>query len=340
MPFDSRLQRGAAETDALIPEEVSREIHQAAVEKSVVLQRLRKVPMSTSQQRMPVLDTLPTAYWLTGDTLNDRDTGLKQTTAQKWANKYLYAEEMAVIVPIPEALLEDLKYGRYDVWGEIKPRIAEAIGTKLDAAVLFGTDAPATWPNSLVEGAVAAAHTVTIGTSTIDLVDDFDAAVALIEADGYEFTGTVARIQARSALRRLRDANNQFLFDSGGPANTGAQSSGGRVATLRDEPISFSRSGLTGFATGATGYSMIVGDWNEAIIGVRQDITFKMFDQGVIQDAAGNIVHNLLQNDMVALRAVCRYAYQVPNPITLQQSVEASRWPFAALVQRAGAGGE
>ncbi|MCR4375912.1 MAG: phage major capsid protein [Acidobacteria bacterium] len=340
MAYDSKLQRGAAETDALIPEEVSREIHQAAVEKSVVLQRLTRVPMSTSTQRMPVLDTLPEAYWLTGTTLNDRDTGLKQTTTQKWANKYLYAEELAVIVPIPEALLDDLKYGRVDVWGQIKPRIAESIGKKLDSAVLFGTDAPSTWPNSIVEGAVAASHSVTIGTSTIDLVDDFDAAVALIEADGFLFNGTVARIQARSALRRLRDANNQFLFDSGGPANTGAADSGGRQASFRDEPISFSRSALTGFATGATGYSMIVGDWGEAIIGVRQDITFKLFDTGVIQDAAGNIIHNLMQQDMVALRAVARYAFQVPNPVTLSNTTEATRYPFAVLVQRAGAGGE
>src|SRR5690606_33971344 len=117
----------------------------------------------------------------------------------------------------------------------------------------------------------------------------------------YMFDGTIARIQARSALRRLRDANNQFLFDTGGPSNQGAADSGNRFPTLRDERIAFSRSGLAGFATSADQYSMIVGDWGEAIIGVRQDITFKMFDQGVIQDGAGNIVHNLLQNDMVAL---------------------------------------
>ncbi|NLV74050.1 MAG: hypothetical protein GXY52_05140, partial [Chloroflexi bacterium] len=40
---------------------------------------------------------LPTAYFVDGE------TGLKQTTKVEWANVMLSAEELAVIVPVPQS---------------------------------------------------------------------------------------------------------------------------------------------------------------------------------------------------------------------------------------------
>lgn len=62
----------------------------------------RKLPNMTSKQtRIRVLDFLPTAYWVDGD------TGMKQTSMQAWDNVYLTAAELAVIVPIPESVFDD-----------------------------------------------------------------------------------------------------------------------------------------------------------------------------------------------------------------------------------------
>ena len=65
----------------------------------------------------------------------------RQTSSMAWEKKRLYAEELAVIIPIPEAVLDDTNY---DIWGEVKPRIVEAMGRRIDEAVLFGTGAPST----------------------------------------------------------------------------------------------------------------------------------------------------------------------------------------------------
>ena len=111
----------------LIPEPVTREIFQGVTEQSAVLRAGRKLPNMTSKtQTINVLDMLPIAYWVDGD------MGFKQTAAQAWEKKKLHAEELAVIIPIPEAVLADTNY---DIWAEVKPRIVEAMGRRVDEAI-------------------------------------------------------------------------------------------------------------------------------------------------------------------------------------------------------------
>src|SRR5699024_8490367 len=118
--------------DSLIPEENAREIIQGVVATSAVLSRGRKLPnMSSKTYKMPVLDMLPIAYFVDGD------SGAKKTTKQAWDKKVITAEEIAVIVPIPESVLDD---SDYDIWAEVRPRIEEAFGKVIDGAVLFGVN--------------------------------------------------------------------------------------------------------------------------------------------------------------------------------------------------------
>ena len=334
MPYNSVAGRATPGVGPLIPEDVQRDIVQSVEEKSTAMRLMPHVTMKRAQQRIPVLTQLPIAYWLTGASLDARDRGLKQTTSMQWDNVYLNAEEMAVIVPIAKALLDDMDY---DFWSQVKPKVTEAFGIALDEAIFFGNQAPSTFPPAIVTAAASAGNVLVVGaTAGQDYLGDINQAMGLVEADGYDVSGFWARKQVKAKLRGMRTTTNGFILLGD---DTGPQGST-NVGTIYGEPVYYSNAGMTEFGTGATGYSMIGGQWDQSMLAIREDITMEMFDSGVIQDAAGVIIFNLLQQDMVALRVIARFAWAVPNPINRQQPTAASRYPFFALQQKASTGGE
>jgi len=316
MPYTNYISR--TDAAALIPEEAQKEIIQSVAEASVVMKLGRRLAnMSRKQFRMPVLSLFPTAYFVD---VAPEDKALKQTTEVNWENKYINAEEIAVIVPIPEAVLDDVDY---DIWGEIKPLIAEEFGRVFDAAVLFGTGAPAaTWPTDIAAQCVVAGNDVTLGVGADMYEDIFDVngVIGELEADGFMHNGAVADMGMRARLRGLRDADGGLIF------SRSVQDAGSYM--LDGEPMHFPRNGCWDIAQA----HMIVGDWSQLVYSVRQEMTYKLLTEAIIQDAAGNIVYNLPQQDMVALRCVMRLGWQVPNPINRVNAVEATRYPFASLV--------
>lgn len=300
---------------ALIPEAVSREIIQTVPEMSAVMRMARRLPnMTRKQLRMPVLSGLITAYFVTGD------TGLKQTAEAAWENRYVNAEELAVIVPIPEAVLADQDY---DLWAEIRPRITEAFGIAFDQAVLFGTNAPSDWPDDLLAGATSASQTITVGSVGSDVFDDVmgeGGVIAQVEEDGYMVSGHIAALSMRAKLRGLRDLQGQPLFNRVMQAATQYE--------LDGVPVDFPRNGSMIPASAL----MFSGDWSQLVYSIRQDITYKVLTEAVIQDGNGAIVYNLAQQDMVALRAVMRLGWQLPNPINRINTNSSTRYPFSAYV--------
>lgn len=307
---------------ALIPEEASKEIFESITEGSSVLKLSRRLAnMSRKQYRLPVVSLLPTAYFVDQKGTSDNFGTKKQTTEMNWTNKYINAEEIACIVPIPESTLADADY---DIWAEIQPHIIEAFGAKVDAAILFGdnaSDVPSTWPDGILNG-MPATHKIELGTGT-DLYDDiFDVGgvFAKVEEDGYFVTGNIADLSMRAQFRGLRDTDGQPIFKKSMQDET--------AWMLEDSEVVFPRNGSMVAASAL----MFTGDWKQLVYSIRNDITYKMLTEGVITDANGTIVHNLAQEDMVALRVVFRMGWQLPNPINRIQATEANRYPFSALV--------
>ena len=317
--FDIQLFEGDAQiidrtgAASLIPEENAREIIQGVVTQSAVLQRGRKLPnMSSKTYKMPVLDMLPIAYFVNGD------TGAKKTTKQAWDKKCITAEEIAVIVPIPEAVLDD---SDYDIWGEVKPRVIEAFGKVIDGAVLFDLDKPSTWRDGVVTTATKAGSVVTLATGD-DLYDKImaeEGIIAKIEESGYFVNGHMADISMRAKLRGLKDTTGNPIFKS--------DMQNGTTYSLDGSPMNFPNNG----AFDKSKALMISGDFSQLVYAIRQDITFKLFTEGVVQNTDGSIAYNLMQNDMVALRAVMRLGWEIPNPINSMKTDKTKRCPFAIL---------
>lgn len=303
--------------ESLIPTQESNEIIQGVVTQSAVLTRGRRLANMTSRQyKMPVLDMLPIAYFVNGD------TGQKQTTKQAWDKKFITAEEIAVIVPVPESVLDD---SEYDIWGEVKPRIIEAFGQKIDGAILFDIDKPSTWRDGVATTATKAGSVVTFadGDSLYDKIMGVDGVIAKVENCGYFVNGHMSDISMRAKLRGLKDTTGQPIFKSDMQSGTNY--------TLDGSPMNFPNNG----AFDKSKALMISGDFSQLAYAIRQDITFKLFTEGVIQNADGTIAYNLMQNDMIALRAVMRLGWEIPNPINQIQKDKTKRCPFSIL--KAGA---
>lgn len=301
----------------LIPEPVTKEIIQGAVAESAVLRMARRLADMTSKtQTLNVLDALPTAYFVNGEaTDSGAGDAFKQTTKMAWAKKKIYAEEIAVIVPIPEAVLDD---SNYDIWGEIRPRLSEQFGKLIDAAILFGTDKPSTWRKGVVPSAIDAGNGVAAGTSIFDDIMGANGLIAKVEQDGFNPNGVMSAVQMRGQLRGLKDTTGQPIFKTDMQGST-------RYA-LDGMDMYFPMNG----SFDPSQAQMIVGDWSQLVYAIRQDITFKIFTEGVIQNPTTKAIeYNLMQNDMVALRAVMRLGWEIANPINAYNADIENPFPFS-----------
>ncbi len=302
-----------SDAEAIIREQIVEAIAQDTVKTSVFMSLAKKLPNMTSKQtRIRVLDFLPTAYWVNGD------TGMKQTSSQAWDNVYLTAAELAVIVPIPEAVLDDAEF---DIMGEVTPRVTEAIGQRVDSAIIFGVNRPAEWQNDIITLARQAGNNVELGANPdyyAKLLCE-DGVFAKVEDDGYSVNGVVASTNMKAKLRGLRDDSGQPIFNK--------NMQGATQYSLDGAPMYFPDNGS--FDNGIA--QMVAGDFAKAVYAIRQDVTVKILTEGVIQDPnTKEIVYNLAQQDMVALRVVFRMGWALPNPAT-RMDEDRVGCPFAYL---------
>ena len=293
-----------SDVEDLIDEQVASEIFEGVIRNSKALSMFRRLPNMTSDKtKLRVLDSLPVAYFVDETTNNGR----KNTTKMAWDKKYINAAELAVIVPIKENVLNDASI---DIWAEVKPRVEEAMGKKIDNAVFFGIDKPTDWRAGLVPSVVSAGATVP--ETQNGLYSDINDAMVKVEESGYEVNSILGGVGLKGKFRMMTDKNGQ-------PLNT-------------TEIGSLSRNYMDNGVWDDNTAKLIVGDFNQAVYALRQDVTYKVLDQAVIQDPSdGSILYNLAQDDMVALRVTMRLGWEIPNPVNALNETSA-RFPFAALV--------
>ena len=288
--------------EALIDTQVANEIFEGVVRESKALSMFRRLPNMTSDKtKLRVLDSLPIAYFVDESTNNGR----KNLTKMAWDKKYINAAELAVIVPIKENVLNDTSI---DIWSEVKPRIVEAFGKKIDNAIFNGTDKPADWRAGLIPSIVTAGAEVTEGDN---LYSDINDVMTKVEESGYNVTGLLGGVGLKGKFRMLTDTTGQPI-------------KGTEIDSL---PKAFLDNG----AWDKTKSILIAGDFSQAVYAIRQDVTYKVLTEAVIQDpSSGDILYNLAQDDMVALRVVMRLGWEIPNPVNALNET-ATRFPFANL---------
>jgi Phage capsid family len=293
MALDDFITRAGAAAE--LPVQLVSELVTSVSEASIALTMAHQASTTVQDSRIPVLSELPDAAWITGD------VGLKGVTTAAWENKTLLAEELATIAVIPQNVVDD---SQFDVWAAVRPLLAAAIARKFDDAVLFGTGAPTSFPPGLVQQATTAGNVVSADV----MADDADnpayvlRAAQIVAENGYNANAfAVARgWEQRAAVVRT----NALVWNPIGAGSPFAAQLAGMG--MRTRPLRW-RPDLA---------DAIVADWSLVIVGLRKDITIEPFNSGVISDATGKVVQNLLQEDKVAVRVTFRAGYLLARPPT------------------------
>lgn len=297
------------DVDALIETQVANEIFEGTIRNSKALSLFKRLPNATSDKtKLRILDSLPISYFVD----ETEDNGRKNITKMAWDKKFINIAELAVIVPIKENLLND---SSIDIWAQVKPRVEEAFAKKIDDAMFFGTGKPTEWRAGLIPSISAVGAEVE--ETANGLYSDINDVMTKVEESGYNVNALLGGTGLKGKFRMMVDKNGQ-------PLNTT------EIGSLRRE---FMDNGVWD----KTKATLIAGDFSQAVYQIRQDITYKVLTEAVIQDPSdGSILYNLAQDDMVALRVVMRLGWEIPNPVNAENETE-TRFPFASLVPEGSA---
>jgi len=300
----------------LIPTSISSQIIGAVTEQSVVMKLANKQPMPTGATSVPILKTLPTSGWVNGH------GGRKPATAVEWTSDNIVPEEVAAVIAVPQSLIDD---SGIPIWGAVQQAIVDAVTYSIDSAILFGENAPPSFPadgiagQALLNGRVA--HSPDAGPPVVDLAEAINQAMADVENDGLMPTGHAADVTLKSKLRGLRTTTGEPLF----VPNLGA----GMYDTIWNLPVAWSASG----AFDITIADLITGDWTKVIVGVRQDIRVETSTDGTIVDAAGKVLVSAFQDNQVLMKVFARLGYVIGVPVSRRANGPA--FPFG-LVKSTG----
>jgi HK97 family phage major capsid protein len=299
--YDDVMER---DTD-LVPEEISYNIIQHAVKGSAALALGQRRPMSTKRSRTTLIESMPEAYFVNGE------TGLKQTTSMGWGTNWMEAEPIASLVVVPDDYADD---AGIDLWGEIAPRVGAAIGRTLDNAVFWGINKPATWTASyLYEGALTAGN-YAVETGALD--DDISLLAEDLGEDGIDVNGFATKPAMRWKCARLKDSNGNPIFHTD------------LTQPVPNRMFGYPFKEVDNGAWRKNYATMFLGDWSKLFVGVRQDIRYSIHTDGVITNDDGAVVFNAMQQDSKIMRVVARYGFTVADPTT---DLADRPYPFAVL---------
>lgn len=265
-----------------VPTKVAAGIMDEIARGSSILQLSDIKQMKSDTMKFQVWADKPGAYWVgEGERIN--------TSKASWIFPEMQAKKIAVIIPVTREKLNDTTI---DVFGELKPQIAEAFYTTIDKACLFGTDSPFT--KNVFKSATDASNVITKDAQSLDL--DISDVMGKIEEKNLDPNGFAGHYGLKKELRNLRDSNGNQLAVIGMKENS-----------LYDLPLTFVRNG----AFDKTKAELLCADWSKSIVGIREGIEFEILKEATLQSVtmSDGKPLSLAENDMIAIKATMRLAY-------------------------------
>jgi len=268
-----------------VPVELAAEIIKDVARGSSILRLSKVEPMTSDTKQFSVMTDGPGAYWV-------GEAERIQTSVATWIFPEMEAKKLAVIVPVTKEKLNDTTI---DVFGEMRPAIAEAFYTAIDAACLFGINSP--FAKNIFGIINEAGNKVAVGTNGEGKLDlDVSDVMALIEDAGHDVNGFAAHYGIKNSLRKLRDGNGAPLFAAGTNQNE-----------FYNNPIEFVRNN----AWDKEKAEVIAANWNYSLVGIRQGIEYETLTEATLQSVTmgdGKPL-SLAENDMIAIKATMRMGF-------------------------------
>lgn len=278
--------------DALLPRAIADFIFEKTEEASVMMQLAPQEPLAGEGKSIPVITGKPSAGWVS-------EGGRKPVSDMTVASKTMDPKKLAVIVPFSKEYLRD---ERVNLFGMLRPKIAEAFAVAFDAAAMAGTSTP--FANYLLQ----TTNSVELGTATQasggvykDLVNAMGTVVS--QGKGYRLNGWAADYTAETTLLGATDTTGRPIF-------TPNATIGNFGGSLLSRPVYYGENVGTPVVAGTPntgGVQIVGGDFSQVRYGVASDIAYSLSDQASIVLADGTTTLNLWQDNLVALLAEAEF---------------------------------
>jgi hypothetical protein len=269
-------------SEGLLPAAVAERVIESARKQSVVLQLATTQPMPAHTEAIPVVSVAPQAGWVGVG-------GRKPIAKIAWTSEVLKAEEVAAVTALPDALLTDTT-GSWDSEASTEAELGKAVARALDAAVLWGDAAPASFPAG---GLAAFAGGPVSGADALTAISD---AMGELEGEGIIPDGIAGGPTIGAALRAAYLAAGALPGEA--PAGTVF---GLPAAVTAPWPSS--------------GPNAFVGGWEYVAIGIREDVSFGLSKDGVLLDENDAVVISAFQDNMTLVKVFARFGCAFARPL-------------------------
>jgi hypothetical protein len=287
-----------ANANLVLPRGVAQDFIGRIEQQSIAMQLGRTMRMSAATESIPVIAFRPTAKFV-----SPMYGGRKPVTEIRWTAKEIVPEEVACVLPVPNAWMQD---ANFDVEGQVEREMANAVAWTLDQAMIFGIDRPASYP---VGGVLGFADTV----NGRDALDAIDQGMEVLEKQGVSPDGIGSGAAIGSGLRQAyREAK---ALPGVAPSDQ-----------LYGVPV---RRSLN-WDLGASAADAVIGGWQYLAIGIREDVTFGESNDGVIFSDTGQLVASAFQDNVTLVKIHARIGCAIGQPMQPGPGAQPLVKPFVA----------